>query len=139
MAGGGTALPLRPELRPCLTGPPLPGWSLPLLGQQYLDTLTSWYCSFQDCCGGGDCRITNNFTGWNLCGVKGLGPGGRGGSSGKWLRCQGPITLPTAGGTPSLCPPRLPAVPVSNPPGREEVRPSRGLHTLAALSRCLPN
>ncbi|XP_015996697.2 torsin-3A isoform X2 [Rousettus aegyptiacus] len=39
------------------------GWSLPLLGQQYLDTLTSWYCSFQDCCGGGDCRITNNFTG----------------------------------------------------------------------------
>lgn len=63
LAGGGTALPLRPELRPCLTGPPLPGWSLPLLGQQYLDTLTSWYCSFQDCCGGGDCRITNNFTG----------------------------------------------------------------------------
>ncbi|XP_039737318.1 torsin-3A [Pteropus medius] len=39
------------------------GWSLPLLSQQYLDALISWYCSFQDCCGGGDCRITNNFTG----------------------------------------------------------------------------
>ncbi|XP_017509214.3 torsin-3A [Manis javanica] len=39
------------------------GWDLPLLGQQYLDILTAWYCSFQDCCGGGDCRISNNFTG----------------------------------------------------------------------------
>ncbi|XP_072589226.1 torsin-3A [Vulpes vulpes] len=40
-----------------------PGWSLPLLGQQYLAILTSWYCSFQDCCDSGDCRISNNFTG----------------------------------------------------------------------------
>ncbi|KAL2771253.1 torsin-3A precursor [Daubentonia madagascariensis] len=39
------------------------GWSLPLLGQQYLDVLTTWYCSFQDCCSSGDCRISNNFTG----------------------------------------------------------------------------
>ncbi|KAB1260711.1 Torsin-3A [Camelus dromedarius] len=39
------------------------GWSLPLLGQQYLDILTTWYCSFQDCCDSGDCRIVNNFTG----------------------------------------------------------------------------
>ncbi|XP_053772039.1 torsin-3A isoform X2 [Desmodus rotundus] len=38
-------------------------WSLPLLGQQYLDILTTWYCSFQDCCDGGDCRISNNLTG----------------------------------------------------------------------------
>lgn len=37
-----------------------------MLGQQYLDILTAWYCSFQDCCGGGDCRISNNFTGWAL-------------------------------------------------------------------------
>ncbi|XP_045667358.1 torsin-3A [Ursus americanus] len=39
------------------------GWSLALLGQQYLDILTSWYCSFQACCDSGDCRISNNFTG----------------------------------------------------------------------------
>ncbi|XP_062962294.1 torsin-3A [Cynocephalus volans] len=39
------------------------GWSLPVLGQQYLDILTTWYCSFQDCCNSGDCRISNNFTG----------------------------------------------------------------------------
>ncbi|XP_066117344.1 torsin-3A [Saccopteryx bilineata] len=39
------------------------GWSLPLLGQQYLDILITWYCSFQDCCDSGDCRISNNFTG----------------------------------------------------------------------------
>ncbi|XP_047609886.1 torsin-3A isoform X1 [Phacochoerus africanus] len=42
------------------------GWSLPLLGQQYLDILTTWYCSFQDCCDSGDCRIINNFTGKNF-------------------------------------------------------------------------
>lgn len=44
------------------------GWRLPLLGQRYLDLLTTWYCSFQDCCPGGDCRISNNFTGleWDL-------------------------------------------------------------------------
>ncbi|XP_004688194.1 PREDICTED: torsin-3A isoform X1 [Condylura cristata] len=39
------------------------GWSLPLLGQQYLDILTTWYCTFQDCCDSGDCRISNNFSG----------------------------------------------------------------------------
>ncbi|XP_004478284.1 torsin-3A [Dasypus novemcinctus] len=45
-----------------------PGWNLHLLGQQYLDILTTWYCSFQDCCDSGDCRISNNFTGleWDL-------------------------------------------------------------------------
>uniref|UniRef100_A0A8C8YES1 Torsin-3A n=1 Tax=Prolemur simus TaxID=1328070 RepID=A0A8C8YES1_PROSS len=40
-----------------------PGWSLPLLGQQYLDVLTTWYCSFRGCCHRLDCRISNNFTG----------------------------------------------------------------------------
>lgn len=40
-----------------------PGWSLPLLGKQYLDILTTWYCSFGNCCDGGDCRISNNFPG----------------------------------------------------------------------------
>ncbi|XP_038613915.1 torsin-3A [Tachyglossus aculeatus] len=39
------------------------GWSLPLLGQQYLEILSTWYCRFQDCCASGDCRITNNVTG----------------------------------------------------------------------------
>ncbi|XP_037362289.1 torsin-3A [Talpa occidentalis] len=39
------------------------GWSLPLLGQQYLDILTTWYCTFRDCCDSGDCRISNNFSG----------------------------------------------------------------------------
>ncbi|ELW70860.1 Torsin-3A, partial [Tupaia chinensis] len=39
------------------------GWSLPLLGRQYLDTLTTWYCRFQGCCDSGDCRISNNFAG----------------------------------------------------------------------------
>nr|XP_003925027.3 torsin-3A [Saimiri boliviensis boliviensis] len=45
-----------------------PGWCLPLLGQRYLDLLTTWYCSFRDCCPSGDCRISNNFTGleWDL-------------------------------------------------------------------------
>ncbi|XP_054406724.1 torsin-3A isoform X1 [Pongo abelii] len=48
--------------------PPFPGWRLPLLGQRYLDLLTTWYCSFKDCCPRGDCRISNNFTGleWDL-------------------------------------------------------------------------
>ncbi|KAB0345774.1 hypothetical protein FD754_022700 [Muntiacus muntjak] len=40
-----------------------PGWSLTLLGQQYLDILSTWSCSFWDCCDRGDCRIINNFTG----------------------------------------------------------------------------
>ncbi|XP_019586784.2 torsin-3A isoform X1 [Rhinolophus sinicus] len=39
------------------------GWSLPLLGQQYLDILTTWYCSYRDCCDSGDCRISNDFKG----------------------------------------------------------------------------
>ncbi|PNI67509.1 TOR3A isoform 8, partial [Pan troglodytes] len=42
------------------------GWRLPLLGQRYLDLLTTWYCSFKDCCPRGDCRISNNFTGKNF-------------------------------------------------------------------------
>ncbi|XP_062046211.1 torsin-3A [Lepus europaeus] len=40
-----------------------PGWSLPVLGQQYLEILATWYCSVQTCCDTGDCRISNNFTG----------------------------------------------------------------------------
>ncbi|XP_040840258.1 torsin-3A isoform X2 [Ochotona curzoniae] len=39
------------------------GWSLPVLGQQYVDKLAAWYCRFQDCCDSDDCRISNNFTG----------------------------------------------------------------------------
>ncbi|NXN98930.1 TOR3A protein, partial [Rhinopomastus cyanomelas] len=42
---------------------PSPGWSLPLVGQDYLDILTAWYCSFGKCCKTGDCRIVNNITG----------------------------------------------------------------------------
>lgn len=43
-----------------------PGWSLPLWGRRSLDVLTAWLCRFQDCCsGGGDCRISNNLTGWS--------------------------------------------------------------------------
>lgn len=81
--GGSAQLSLDPGLRPCLTAPPFPGWSLPLLGQQYLDILTTWYCSFQDCCDSGDCRIINNFTGWTLHGPKAQESVGRGGNSGK--------------------------------------------------------
>lgn len=61
-----------------LTAPPFPGWRLPLLGQRYLDLLTTWYCSFKDCCPRGDCRISNNFTGWTPHGFKGLGICGEG-------------------------------------------------------------
>ncbi|XP_060053736.1 torsin-3A isoform X2 [Erinaceus europaeus] len=39
------------------------GWSLPLLGQQYLDILSTWYCRFGDCCDTGDCRISNDLSG----------------------------------------------------------------------------
>ncbi|XP_075792972.1 torsin-3A isoform X3 [Pelodiscus sinensis] len=39
------------------------GWSLPLVGQDYLEILSSWYCSFGNCCETGDCRIVNNVTG----------------------------------------------------------------------------
>ncbi|XP_051003592.1 torsin-3A [Acomys russatus] len=42
--------------------PPL-GWSLPLWGRRSLDMFTAWLCRFQDCCPGGDCRISNNLTG----------------------------------------------------------------------------
>ncbi|NXS14460.1 TOR3A protein, partial [Neodrepanis coruscans] len=40
-----------------------PGWSLPLVGQDYLEILSAWYCSFGKCCESGDCRIINNITG----------------------------------------------------------------------------
>ncbi|NWI66666.1 TOR3A protein, partial [Todus mexicanus] len=40
-----------------------PGWSLPLVGQDYLEILSGWYCSFGKCCETGDCRIVNNITG----------------------------------------------------------------------------
>ncbi|NXW80992.1 TOR3A protein, partial [Hirundo rustica] len=39
------------------------GWSFPLVGQDYLEILSAWYCSFGSCCETGDCRITNNITG----------------------------------------------------------------------------
>ncbi|NXP08390.1 TOR3A protein, partial [Thinocorus orbignyianus] len=42
---------------------PRPGWTLPLLGQNYLEILSGWYCSFGKCCETGDCRIVNNITG----------------------------------------------------------------------------
>ncbi|XP_009864978.1 PREDICTED: torsin-3A, partial [Apaloderma vittatum] len=38
-------------------------WSLPLVGRDYLETLSAWYCSFGKCCNTGDCRIVNNVTG----------------------------------------------------------------------------
>ncbi|KAK2543292.1 Tor3a [Columba livia] len=40
-----------------------PGWSLPLVGQDYLEILSTWYCGFGKCCETGDCRIVNNITG----------------------------------------------------------------------------
>ncbi|NXX48982.1 TOR3A protein, partial [Tricholaema leucomelas] len=40
-----------------------PGWSVPLVGQDYLEILSAWYCSFGKCCKTGDCRIVNNVTG----------------------------------------------------------------------------
>ncbi|NXU69325.1 TOR3A protein, partial [Horornis vulcanius] len=39
------------------------GWSFPLVGQDYLEILSAWYCSFSNCCETGDCRIINNITG----------------------------------------------------------------------------
>ncbi|NWZ77969.1 TOR3A protein, partial [Poecile atricapillus] len=42
---------------------PIPGWGFPLVGQDYLEILSAWYCSFGKCCETGDCRITNNITG----------------------------------------------------------------------------
>ncbi|XP_040533757.1 torsin-3A [Gallus gallus] len=43
-----------------------PGWSLPLVGQDYLEILSAWYCNFGKCCKTGDCRIINNITGLEL-------------------------------------------------------------------------
>ncbi|OXB53560.1 hypothetical protein ASZ78_001408 [Callipepla squamata] len=43
-----------------------PGWSLPVVGQDYLEILSAWYCSFGKCCETGDCRIINNVTGLEL-------------------------------------------------------------------------
>ena len=63
LKGGSVQLTLGPGLHSCLTAPPFPGWSLALLGQQYLDILSTWSCSFWDCCDRGDCKIINNFTG----------------------------------------------------------------------------
>ncbi|NXQ61503.1 TOR3A protein, partial [Anthoscopus minutus] len=42
---------------------PIPGWGFPLVGQDYLEILSAWYCSFGKCCETGDCRIINNITG----------------------------------------------------------------------------
>uniref|UniRef100_A0A8D2PKE6 Torsin family 3 member A n=1 Tax=Zosterops lateralis melanops TaxID=1220523 RepID=A0A8D2PKE6_ZOSLA len=42
---------------------PIPSWSFPLVGQDYLEILSAWYCSFGRCCETGDCRIINNITG----------------------------------------------------------------------------
>lgn len=36
---------------------------MPLVGQDYLEILSAWYCSFGKCCETGDCRIVNNITG----------------------------------------------------------------------------
>lgn len=46
-----------------VSAPTFPGWSLPLVGQDYLEILSAWYCSFGKCCKTGDCRIINNITG----------------------------------------------------------------------------
>ena len=107
-------LPLGPRLCPCLTASPSsPAWSLPLLGQQYLDILTTWYCSFQDCCDGGDCRISNNLTGWDL---QSLG-WGWGAAQGQRLGCKYlPSSCPQlVAPAPTPAPPWLPATPVSRP------------------------
>ncbi|NXA94161.1 TOR3A protein, partial [Melanocharis versteri] len=42
---------------------PIAGWGFPLVGQDYLEILSAWYCSFGKCCETGDCRIINNITG----------------------------------------------------------------------------
>lgn len=71
VAGRQYRAPPSPGLCPCLTALPFPGWSLPLLGQQYLDILTTWYCSYRDCCDSGDCRISNDFKGWAFIALRG--------------------------------------------------------------------
>ncbi|XP_010224755.1 PREDICTED: torsin-3A [Tinamus guttatus] len=45
---------------------PSAGWSLPLVGHDYLEILSAWYCSFGRCCDTGDCRVLNNVTGLEL-------------------------------------------------------------------------
>uniref|UniRef100_A0A452HRG4 Torsin-3A n=1 Tax=Gopherus agassizii TaxID=38772 RepID=A0A452HRG4_9SAUR len=61
---------LRRQIGKCmagfLTAVSFLGWSLPLVGQDYLEILSSWYCSFGKCCETGDCRIANNITGLEL-------------------------------------------------------------------------
>ncbi|NXK62376.1 TOR3A protein, partial [Sylvietta virens] len=42
---------------------PIASWGFPLVGQDYLEILSAWYCSFGKCCETGDCRIINNITG----------------------------------------------------------------------------
>ncbi|KAM7046187.1 torsin-3A [Acridotheres tristis] len=42
---------------------PIPSWGFPLIGRDYLEILSAWYCSFGRCCETGDCRIINNITG----------------------------------------------------------------------------
>ncbi|XP_069498561.1 torsin-3A [Ambystoma mexicanum] len=41
------------------------GWTLPLVGQVYLEMLTSWYCSVWDC-DPRDCKVSHNMTGLEL-------------------------------------------------------------------------
>ncbi|XP_048213323.1 torsin-3A [Perognathus longimembris pacificus] len=38
-------------------------WNLPRWGKWSLERLTTWFRSFQECCEGRDCRISNNFSG----------------------------------------------------------------------------
>uniref|UniRef100_A0A8D0H9P6 Torsin-3A n=1 Tax=Sphenodon punctatus TaxID=8508 RepID=A0A8D0H9P6_SPHPU len=42
------------------------GWSFSLMGQNYMEILSDWYCSVGRCCATGDCRINNNITGLEL-------------------------------------------------------------------------
>ncbi|XP_024054624.1 torsin-3A isoform X2 [Terrapene carolina triunguis] len=64
-AAGRSRAPREAEPGAAAPGMP-PGWSLPLVGQDYLEILSSWYCSFGKCCETGDCRIANNITGLEL-------------------------------------------------------------------------
>uniref|UniRef100_A0A8C6ZKE3 Torsin family 3 member A n=1 Tax=Nothoprocta perdicaria TaxID=30464 RepID=A0A8C6ZKE3_NOTPE len=52
-----------PGTLPCCDRGPSPGWSLPLVGQDFLEILSAWYCSFGSCGATGDCRVLNNVTG----------------------------------------------------------------------------
>ncbi|NWS58666.1 TOR3A protein, partial [Chunga burmeisteri] len=42
---------------------PFPGWSFPLMGKDYLEIVSAWYCTFGKCCKTGDCRILNDIAG----------------------------------------------------------------------------